>query len=105
MFFVDAVDAGQKFLRVNSSIKRFARLHAVIATTARSRKFFAEVFQERRAPAVAGFGVMNHVAQLLVRDALLAFALLFNETPLLHYVARTEKEHAIAGQTAAPGPH
>ena len=47
---------------------------------------------------------MNHVAQLLVRDALLAFALLFNETPLLHYVARTEKEHAIAGQTVAPGP-
>src|SRR6266567_5330634 len=47
---------------------------------------------------------MNHVAQLLLRYALLAFALLFNETPLLHYVARTEKEHAIAGQTVAPGP-
>src|SRR5437763_14341524 len=47
---------------------------------------------------------MNHVAQLLVRDALLAFALFFNETPLLHYVARTEKEHAIAGQTVTPGP-
>src|SRR5207245_3744337 len=74
------------------------------ATTARSRKFFAKVFQERGAPAVTGFGVMNHVAQLLLRDALLVFVLLFNKTPLLHYVARAEKEHAIAGQTVSPGP-
>jgi len=45
-------------------------------------KIFAEVFQERRAPAVASLGIMNHVAQLLVRDCAARVRSLFDETPV-----------------------
>src|SRR2546430_3620473 len=35
-----------------------------------------EIFQECRAPAVTSFGIMNHLAQLFLRDALFELAFL-----------------------------
>ena len=94
VFLVDAIDAGQKFLRVHRAIEHFSRFETIIAAVTWNRKFFAEIFQERRAPAVTSFGIMNHLAQLFLRDALLAFAFLLDESPLLDHIARAEKQNA-----------
>src|SRR5205814_4408722 len=77
---------------------------AVITAVARGLTiFFAEIAQQRRAPAFAGFGVMHHLPELLARDALLAFALLIDEMRLLDDIARAEKQRAFARQPIAPG--
>src|SRR5947209_19837867 len=47
---------------------------------------------------------MNHVAELFLRDALLAFAFFLDEASLFHHIARAEQQHAFAGQAIAPGP-
>ena len=50
---------------------------------------------------MAGFRIRDHGAQLLVCDALLAFTLFLDETPLFHDIAHTEEQHALARQTIA----
>src|SRR6266436_2539634 len=94
----------QEFLRWHRAIERFPRLQTVIAAVAWRQKFFTEIFQQRRTPAIAGFGVMNRVAQLFLRDALLAFAFFLDEASLFHDIARAEEQHAFTGQAIAPGP-
>src|SRR5438034_11553126 len=47
---------------------------------------------------------MNRVAQLFLRDALLAFAFFLDEAALFHHIARAEEQHAFTGQAIAPGP-
>src|SRR5438045_9617197 len=53
---------------------------------------------------MAGFGVMNRVAQLFLRDALLAFAFFLDEASLFHDIARAEEQLTFTGQAIAPGP-
>src|ERR1041384_2745066 len=129
MLLVQPVNAGEKLLRLNGAVERLARAQAIVATVAREksrggsrgggiggthcrrqarryrrrRERFAEKFSQKRATGLPRFGVMHHLSQLLVRDFLLAPALLFNEPPLFNNVAGIEKEHAFARQTVASG--
>ena len=90
---VDAIDAGKKFLRVHRSVESFARLQTIIATVAwYLRKCFAEIFQQRGAPAFARLGVMDHLLQLRPSDPRLLFALFIDEVELLGDIAGAEKQ-------------
>src|SRR4029077_4965522 len=102
---VDAVNAGEKFLRRNCAVECLARTKAVIAAfTRRLRVLLAEISQQRRAPALARLGVMNHLLQLRPRNARFAFAFFIDEVELLGDIARAEKQHTFARQSVAPGP-
>ena len=64
-------DAGQELLRLGGAVDRRARLEAVVAGIALAGKDLAEVSQLHGAAAFAGFRVVQHLPQLLARDALL----------------------------------
>ena len=60
--------------------------------------------QDQYAAAFGGFGVVDHLLQLLAGDLLLAWVrLLVDESHLLYGVAGVEEEQAFAGQAVAPG--
>src|SRR5439155_17747083 len=102
---VNAIDARKKFLRLHRSVESFARLQTIIATVAwYLRKCFAEIFQQRGAPAFARLGVMDHLLQLRPSDRRFLFALFIDEMELLGDVAGAEEQYAFTGQTVAPGP-
>src|SRR5207248_6180934 len=125
-----SMHAREKFLRRDRTVERLAWFQAIIAAIARNfsssggsrigciiisrrrryaclyrngRPAFAEIPQQCRPPAMACFRIRDHGAQLLVRDALLAFTLFLDETPLFHDIAHTEEQHALARQTIATG--
>src|SRR5947208_17048298 len=86
--------------RCRRHVRRLDGLVRWRACLYRSRRpAFAEIPQQRRPPAMARFRIRDHGAQLLVCDALLAFTLFLNETPLFHHIAHTEEQHALARQT------
>src|SRR5690348_14220104 len=100
LFRLDSMDTGEKLLRSDGAVEGFARFQAIITAVAGNfssscggsrvgcrpsrrrpaclyrsgRPAFAEVPQQRCAPAFPCFGIRDHVAQLLVRDPLFAFA-------------------------------
>ena len=87
---------------MHRAVESFARIQAIIAALARWRhEVFAEIFQQRRAPAFARLRVGDHRTQLLVRDPLLVLAFLLDKTPLLHHVACAEQQQTITRQSVA----
>src|SRR4029077_20713386 len=81
-------------------IERLSRAQAIVTAVAGlMRKFFAEIFEQRRAPAFASLGVMYHLAKLLACDSLFLFAFFVDKTRLLHHVAGAEEQYAIARQS------
>ena len=107
MFLVNAVHAGQKFLRVHSAVECLAWRQAIVAAIAwRFCKFFSEIAQQRRSPAFTRFRVVDHLAQLLMRDLLFALTFFFDEALLFYDITCAEEQHALARQaisTRAPG--
>src|SRR4026209_1941492 len=127
LFRLDSMHAGEKLLRSDGAVEGFARFQAIIAAVAENvfsswggsragcrpgrrrhpclyrsvRPAFAEVPQQRCAPAFPCFGIRDHGAQLLMRDPLFAFAFFFDKPPLFNYVADAEEQHALARQTIA----
>src|ERR1700719_1888397 len=99
------MNARQKFLRVHRSIERLRWIETIVAAAAGAfPEVFAEITQQRGPPAVSRFRVADHRAQLLMRDALFVFALVFDESALFHRVARVEKQHAVRRQPVAARP-
>src|SRR5258707_1507612 len=77
---VNSMNAGEKFLCRDGAIESFSWLQTVIAAIAGLlRKLFAEIFEQRRAPALACLGIMHHLPELLSRDPRFALALFVNK--------------------------
>src|SRR4051812_42916891 len=78
-----AMHAGEKFLSGDGAIECLLRGQAIVAAVARLvRPLFAEIAQQRRAPAFTRLRVMHHLAQLLACDPRFAFGFLLDETRL-----------------------
>src|SRR5436309_2634451 len=72
---LDSMNARKKFLRRHGAVECLPRSETVIAAVARSLfESFAKILQQRHPTALARFGVMHHLAQLLTGDALFFFA-------------------------------
>src|SRR5882724_2113242 len=68
----NAVDAREKFLRVQRAVVSLTRAEAVIARAAIPRaKLFAEIREQRRATALGALRVMDHLLELLTCDGFL----------------------------------
>ena len=102
----DAVDAREKLLRSHGPVECFARGETVVAaSTGDLVECFAEVGEEASPPTISGFRVMDHLMELIARDAtFLCVGLFLDECLLFDGVRRGEKEHAFAGEPVTSSP-
>ena len=102
---VDAINAGEEFLRDECAVVGIARFEAVVAGSAIiDGKFLAEVGEQFRAAATGAFGVAHDLAELVAGDLLfMVIGHFVDEVRLLCGVTGGKEQQAIAREAVATG--